>query len=1196
MKTVQHKPVADKELFLCDELERLNRIQNKQSSPVYEIAFCGHFSAGKSTILNELIGEKILPVSPIPTSANIIRIQNGELKLEAKMAKESNPYIFKNEIPWDRVREWGKNGRDIEYLRVYVPLHWLSKTAVLSDTPGVDSTDPTHGDMTADQLYTTDMVVYVMDYNHVQSETNLQFLKQLTDERKPVMIVINQIDKHSENELTLDSFKSSIRKTFLSWKIRFQDIFLISMKESEHPMNEWPRFEKELKSLMYYNNSLIEDASNRLNIGFYERVRKRIIEDIEYITEEYNDKLSFIGSSTEELKSYERNLVRYHKALEFESKIQEEYQRKQEKLFKNIVLFPHKIRELTRLWLDSEGKSGKPAIWFLKKKKNEERAKQTDVLITELNDQIQTQLAFHVKKYFLNEVDLYFIKDAEEFQKKVYDANFIVSESLLQSFRKKGPVSDAYVFHFTDQVTSHIISEWKKQSEEFINEVLIQSRQENEDQIQTLRNQLNACDHLRSIYEEIEERKSIYYQHLEQIESILDDLKSPTDYYRLIDDIRNRTVDYEEEPEKLNLIMDSNSFVEETIHSANDEVRETDYDEVVANERINQFSILLQQEETSLFLEDERHQLEHQVKRHINQEFVISLFGAFSSGKSSFANALIGTEILPVSPQPATASISEIRRSDQSHPHGTVAVKFKTKAQLQDELDEAGKLLHDTLTIDGLKKWDASQVNRKSTVHQTTLDYVSIIQTGLEKNAEMLEREIECSTNDLGKYAADEQVACLVDHLTIYYDCGLTEEGISLIDTPGVNSIHSRHTQTAFKQLNKSDAIFFLTYFNHAFSNADKHFIEQVSQINDTYSEDKLFFIINASDLAENQNELSEVIDHVKVELHESGVQSPRISAVSSKDGLSAKQHDSQDQSGFQEFEKKFYNEMVHRLKALSYQHAEKLYSRYVKRAYEWKELLQSGNGELTQYKKQVIDSSLKAKKAVDESSFQSVKGYAFQELDEMVLFLRQRTTYQMTDLFNEYINVSTLNADGRKELKNQFIEAAQGYLLIVEQYINTELTTLLIRLENKVNDQIRQWIKELLIQIKNRKLDLDNSETKHSLSLEEKQPNLTLSIRPQNFVNMIQSKRDLFVEQTVKDIKGYMISDVEEEIMQYLLRWKERINLNLQEELRKTEAEVKCRLKQQAEQDEIRLSKLSDQKELESLEKEITHVIQHHS
>lgn len=42
------------------------------------IAFCGHFSAGKSSLINSLCGKRVLPSSPVPTSANVVSIRNGK--------------------------------------------------------------------------------------------------------------------------------------------------------------------------------------------------------------------------------------------------------------------------------------------------------------------------------------------------------------------------------------------------------------------------------------------------------------------------------------------------------------------------------------------------------------------------------------------------------------------------------------------------------------------------------------------------------------------------------------------------------------------------------------------------------------------------------------------------------------------------------------------------------------------------------------------------------------------------------------------------------------------------------------------------------------------------------------------------------------------------------------------------------------
>lgn len=55
-------------------LELKGKLENKQLT----LSFCGHFSAGKSTMINHLCGTALLPSSPIPTSANVVSITNGE--------------------------------------------------------------------------------------------------------------------------------------------------------------------------------------------------------------------------------------------------------------------------------------------------------------------------------------------------------------------------------------------------------------------------------------------------------------------------------------------------------------------------------------------------------------------------------------------------------------------------------------------------------------------------------------------------------------------------------------------------------------------------------------------------------------------------------------------------------------------------------------------------------------------------------------------------------------------------------------------------------------------------------------------------------------------------------------------------------------------------------------------------------------
>ncbi|MDI5787950.1 dynamin family protein [Bacillus licheniformis] len=56
---------------------------------------------------------------------------------------------------------------------------------------------------------------------------------------------------------------------------------------------------------------------------------------------------------------------------------------------------------------------------------------------------------------------------------------------------------------------------------------------------------------------------------------------------------------------------------------------------------------------------ESRESIPAQTERLHTRQFTLALFGAFSSGKSSFANALCGRKVLPSSPTPTTATINK---------------------------------------------------------------------------------------------------------------------------------------------------------------------------------------------------------------------------------------------------------------------------------------------------------------------------------------------------------------------------------------------------------------------------------------------------------------------------------------------------------------------------------------------------------
>src|SRR5690606_35232395 len=61
-----------------ERAEKAERFARKLMKNDYIVGFAGHFSAGKSSMINALTGVDILATGPIPTSANIVNVHKAD--------------------------------------------------------------------------------------------------------------------------------------------------------------------------------------------------------------------------------------------------------------------------------------------------------------------------------------------------------------------------------------------------------------------------------------------------------------------------------------------------------------------------------------------------------------------------------------------------------------------------------------------------------------------------------------------------------------------------------------------------------------------------------------------------------------------------------------------------------------------------------------------------------------------------------------------------------------------------------------------------------------------------------------------------------------------------------------------------------------------------------------------------------------
>ena len=152
-----------------ERIEKLHLFARKLLQKEFVIGFAGHFSAGKSSMINALSGENILATSPIPTSANIVKVHKSDEDFAILYLHNEKPVKFEAGYDIKQVKELSKNGELVSQIEIGHSTSSLPEGVTVMDTPGVDSTDDAHAMSTESALHIADMVFYTMDYNHVLS-------------------------------------------------------------------------------------------------------------------------------------------------------------------------------------------------------------------------------------------------------------------------------------------------------------------------------------------------------------------------------------------------------------------------------------------------------------------------------------------------------------------------------------------------------------------------------------------------------------------------------------------------------------------------------------------------------------------------------------------------------------------------------------------------------------------------------------------------------------------------------------------------------------------------------------------------------------------------------------------------------------------------------------------------------------------
>lgn len=186
----------------ADLAARAQRLADRIGAKAFHLAVLGEFKRGKSTLINALLGQSLLPSGVVPVTTIATEVHYGPPGLVASYLDGRTESADPARLA-ELVTEAHNPGNRLGVARVQVTLEapLLRPGVVLVDTPGVGSAHAHNTEAALAALQDTDGAIVVLSVDSPVSENDKELLGSLETRGTQTFIVVNKVDHLSGAEV-----------------------------------------------------------------------------------------------------------------------------------------------------------------------------------------------------------------------------------------------------------------------------------------------------------------------------------------------------------------------------------------------------------------------------------------------------------------------------------------------------------------------------------------------------------------------------------------------------------------------------------------------------------------------------------------------------------------------------------------------------------------------------------------------------------------------------------------------------------------------------------------------------------------------------------------------------------------------------------------------------------------------------------